>query len=126
VGRVVDGPVELGFNAWDLDHFGERDVLPFHVRLSLEGIPHHVWNKEVADNVLGDEAFIIMWKHSELTNLILGLSCAGLLLNILQGSLSWSTLLWHLLKGDKGDIIRGILSGQGLSSIAMFSLSLFT
>jgi hypothetical protein len=27
--RVVDGPIELGFCAWDLDYFGERDIIPF-------------------------------------------------------------------------------------------------
>jgi hypothetical protein len=54
----VDGPIELGFHAWDLDHFGDREVLPFHVRLCIEGIPHHAWSKGIADVVLRDEAMI--------------------------------------------------------------------
>jgi hypothetical protein len=55
-GRIVDGPIELSFHAWDPDRFGDRDNLPYHVRLCIEGIPQHAWNKEVANKVLGDEA----------------------------------------------------------------------
>jgi hypothetical protein len=39
VGRLVDGPIELSFHAWEIDHFGTRDCIPYHVRLCLEGIP---------------------------------------------------------------------------------------
>jgi hypothetical protein len=56
--RVVDGPIELGFHAWEVDRFGERGLLPFHVRVSLEGLPHHAWVPEVAEKVLGDETII--------------------------------------------------------------------
>jgi hypothetical protein len=57
-GRVVDGPIELGFHAWELDRFGEKEILPYHVRLSLEGIPQHAWYPEIVEKVLGDEAII--------------------------------------------------------------------
>jgi hypothetical protein len=57
-GRALDGPVELAFHEWDIDRFGEREILPFQMRLCLEGIPQFAWCKEVADKVLGDEAFI--------------------------------------------------------------------
>jgi hypothetical protein len=40
-GKVSDGPVELRFHAWDVDRFGERSVLPFNVKLSIEGLRHH-------------------------------------------------------------------------------------
>jgi hypothetical protein len=56
--RAVEGLIELRFHAWELDRFGERVVIPYHVRLCIEGIPHHAWSKEVADKVLDDEAFI--------------------------------------------------------------------
>jgi hypothetical protein len=32
--------------------------MPFHVKLSLEGLPHHAWFQEIADKVVGDEALI--------------------------------------------------------------------
>jgi hypothetical protein len=57
-GRVVEGPIELGFHEWDMDRFGTKDSMPYHVKLSLEGIPQHAWYKEVADKVLCDEAII--------------------------------------------------------------------
>jgi hypothetical protein len=41
-----------------LDRFGTKENLPYHVRLSLEGIPQHAWNKDIANKVLGDEAII--------------------------------------------------------------------
>jgi hypothetical protein len=37
---------------------GESVVMPFHVKLSLEGLPHHAWFQEIADKVVGDEALI--------------------------------------------------------------------
>jgi hypothetical protein len=57
-GRVSDGPVNLRFHSWDIDHFGERVLIPFHVKLSIEGIPHHVWYQEIAEKIVGDEAVI--------------------------------------------------------------------
>jgi hypothetical protein len=57
-GRVVEGPVELGFHAWDLDRFGNRQIIHYHVKLSLEGIPQHACFKQVADKVLSDEAVV--------------------------------------------------------------------
>ena len=58
LGRAVEGPIELRFHAWDLDRFGDRDIFPYHVKLSIEGIPHHAWYQEIADKVLCDEAVI--------------------------------------------------------------------
>jgi hypothetical protein len=57
-GRAIDGPIELGFHAWELDRLGNRENIPFHVRLCIEGIPQHAWTKEVAEKVLCDEAVI--------------------------------------------------------------------
>jgi hypothetical protein len=57
-GRAMDGPIELTFHAWDLDLFGERQILPYHVRLCLEFIPQHAWSKQTAKKVLNDEALI--------------------------------------------------------------------
>jgi hypothetical protein len=56
--RDVDGPIKLGFRVWDLDCFGERDSIPYHVKLSLEGIPHHIWSREIAAKVLCDETIV--------------------------------------------------------------------
>jgi hypothetical protein len=39
-GKVLDGPIELGFHAWDLDRFGDREIIPYQVRISLEGLPN--------------------------------------------------------------------------------------
>jgi hypothetical protein len=44
VGRTIERPVELQFSARELDEFGERAMTPFHVRLSLEGMPQHAWS----------------------------------------------------------------------------------
>jgi hypothetical protein len=57
-GRVADGPVDLRFHYWDVDRFCERVVIPYHVKLSLEGLPHHAWYQEVSAKILGDEALI--------------------------------------------------------------------
>jgi hypothetical protein len=57
-GRVVDGPIELRFHEWGLDRFGDRELLPYHVELSIEGIPHHAWFREIAEKILCDEAII--------------------------------------------------------------------
>jgi hypothetical protein len=42
-GRVIDGPMELRFNAWDLDICGDRTILPYHLKLSIEGLLQHAW-----------------------------------------------------------------------------------
>jgi hypothetical protein len=57
-GKVSDGRVELRFHAWDVDRVAERCVLPFHVKLSIEGLPQHAWVQDIADKVLCDEASI--------------------------------------------------------------------
>jgi hypothetical protein len=38
-GRLIDGPLELSFRAWDLDDFGERVVLPYHIRPASRAYP---------------------------------------------------------------------------------------
>jgi hypothetical protein len=38
-GRLIDGPLELSFRAWDLDDFGERVVLPYHIRSASRAYP---------------------------------------------------------------------------------------
>jgi hypothetical protein len=63
-GRVVDGPIELGFHEWDLDRSAVREIIPYYVKFCLEGIPlcHHAWCKEIAAKIVCDEASI---KHVE-------------------------------------------------------------
>jgi hypothetical protein len=58
MGRAVDGPIILAFHSWDLDRFGTRDIIPYHVRLSIEGLPHHVWSRDLANKVLCAEAIV--------------------------------------------------------------------
>jgi hypothetical protein len=58
-GRVVDGPVELGLHPWDVDRFGGRELFPYHAKICFQGIPHHIWSREVASKLLSDEAIII-------------------------------------------------------------------
>jgi hypothetical protein len=57
-GRLVDGPIELSFHSWDLNRFGSRDCILYHVRLCIEGIPQHAWCREIAEKVLYDQALI--------------------------------------------------------------------
>jgi hypothetical protein len=57
-GRLIDGVVELSFSVWELDEFGERSIIPYHVRLIIEGLPQHVWSQESANKVLYDEVVI--------------------------------------------------------------------
>jgi hypothetical protein len=57
-GRVSDGPVELQFDSWNVDRCAERTMLPFHVKISIEGLPQHAWFQEIADKVVGDAAII--------------------------------------------------------------------
>jgi hypothetical protein len=57
-GRVTNGPTKLHFHSWDVDHFGERLLLPYHVKLNLEGIAHHVWFQSIAEKIVGDVAVI--------------------------------------------------------------------
>jgi hypothetical protein len=33
-------------------------LIPYHVKVSLEGLPHHAWSIEMAERVLRDEAVI--------------------------------------------------------------------
>jgi hypothetical protein len=40
-GKVFYGPVELQFHAWDMDRCAKRTLLPFHVKISIEGLPQH-------------------------------------------------------------------------------------
>jgi hypothetical protein len=40
-GKVSDGLVQLRFHAWDVDRCAERPLLPFHVKISIEGLPQH-------------------------------------------------------------------------------------
>jgi hypothetical protein len=47
--RLVEGPTELSFHSWDLDQFGTRDCIPYHVRRCIEGIPHHAWCRETTE-----------------------------------------------------------------------------
>jgi hypothetical protein len=57
-GRLIDGPIELGFEAWDIDVLGERTIIPFHVELSIEGLPLHAWNQGITDKILCEEAIV--------------------------------------------------------------------
>jgi hypothetical protein len=57
-GRAIEGPVEVSFSAWELDEFSERAMIPFRVRLNLEGMPQHAWSQEMVDRILCDEAFV--------------------------------------------------------------------
>jgi hypothetical protein len=57
-GRISDRPIELSFHSWEVDQFRERTNMPYHVKLSIEGLPHHVWFPDIADRVVGDEALI--------------------------------------------------------------------
>jgi hypothetical protein len=68
-GRLIDGPVELSFHAWDPDRNGVRDIIPYNVKLSLEGIPHHAWYREVADKVLCDEVVIYHVEEDSLSRI---------------------------------------------------------
>jgi hypothetical protein len=57
-GRIFEEAIELRFFAWELDEFAEKSIIPYHVKLSIEGIPHHAWSQEIADKILCDEAII--------------------------------------------------------------------
>jgi hypothetical protein len=57
-GRISDGPVELRFHAWDADRFTEGVIVPYQVKLSIEGLPHHAWYQDAVDKVRGDVAVI--------------------------------------------------------------------
>jgi hypothetical protein len=41
--RIIDSPVELSFSAWDLDGFGDRTNIPYHIKLSIKEISQHAW-----------------------------------------------------------------------------------
>lgn len=57
-GRFIEGPYEFRFQLWDADLHGSRLYIPYHIKLSLEGIPQHAWYHDVAKKVLCDEAVI--------------------------------------------------------------------
>jgi hypothetical protein len=38
--------------------FWDRTLIPYHVKISIEGLPHHAWFQRVADKVLCDAAII--------------------------------------------------------------------
>jgi hypothetical protein len=45
--------VGLGLHAWDIDWLGNKELIPYHVKLSLKGIPSHAWFQEIAQLILG-------------------------------------------------------------------------
>jgi hypothetical protein len=57
-GKLIDSGVELHFNTWELDDFGDRVMIPYHIKLNLEGIPSHAWFQDTTYKILGDEAII--------------------------------------------------------------------
>jgi hypothetical protein len=57
-GKVSDGPIELMFHPWNVDRNAERTPIPYHVKISIEGLPQHAWFQELADKILGDVAVI--------------------------------------------------------------------
>lgn len=57
-GSVADGPIVLCFHAWDIERYGSKVDIPFHVKLCIEGIPQHAWYEEIAEKCLCDEAII--------------------------------------------------------------------
>jgi hypothetical protein len=57
-GRVIDGSLELSFSEWDMDRLGDRAIIPYHVKLSIEGIPPHAWSQNLVDKILGDAVVI--------------------------------------------------------------------
>jgi hypothetical protein len=85
-GRIIEGSVELRFKAWEVDEFGNRLIIPNHVKLSIEGIPHHAWFKEVANKVVGQEACIHYVEECTRKRLLLELSSAEHSVKILLGS----------------------------------------
>jgi hypothetical protein len=40
-GKVSDGPIELRFHPWNVDHNAKRTLIPYHVKLNIEGLPQH-------------------------------------------------------------------------------------
>lgn len=57
-GFIRNGPIELRFHPWTIDLHGDRSIIPYHVKPSLEGLPQHAWFQEVAEKVLCDECVI--------------------------------------------------------------------
>jgi hypothetical protein len=58
LGRVIDRPMELSFSEWEMDQLGDKAIIPYHVKLSIEGIPQHAWSQDLVDKILGDAAVI--------------------------------------------------------------------
>jgi hypothetical protein len=56
---VVDGPIELGFHAWDVDRLCDRDIVSYHIKLCIEGIPHFAWSQDIVQKVICDEASML-------------------------------------------------------------------
>jgi hypothetical protein len=49
-----------------LDGFGDRTILSYHVRMSIEGIPHHAWSQDFADRTLSiEEALEMMMTRNQ-------------------------------------------------------------
>lgn len=57
-GGIVEGPYEFRFHLWDGDLHGSKLLIPYHIKLSLEGIPYHAWNQDTANKILCDETVI--------------------------------------------------------------------
>jgi hypothetical protein len=57
-GSATDGLIELSFHAWELNKFGDRENIHYHVRLCVEGVPHHNWSRDVVERIMCDEALI--------------------------------------------------------------------
>jgi hypothetical protein len=57
-GKVSDGPIELRFHPWNVDHNAKRTLIPYHVKLNIEGLPQHAWFQELTEKILGDGAII--------------------------------------------------------------------
>lgn len=57
-GSVIEGPYEFRFHSWDADLYGDGLFIPYHIKLSLEGIPQHAWFHERTKSILSDEAVI--------------------------------------------------------------------
>ncbi|GJM98663.1 hypothetical protein PR202_ga15692 [Eleusine coracana subsp. coracana] len=55
--EAIPSPL-LSFSLKEKPVIRNRTTLPFHVKLSLEGVPQHAWFQEIAEKVLSDECII--------------------------------------------------------------------
>jgi hypothetical protein len=85
-GRIIDGPVELRFRAWDLDEFGDRAIVPYHVKLSIEGIPNMLGLSTLQTKSLVMQLSFIMLMSAQGRRLINVPTSVGLLARSLQTS----------------------------------------